>query len=85
MKKILTGIDKDGKAVVRVKIDGTKVKFLSQDKRFAELHLKPMKLRCRKLVGGINADGFIVVRPGDAEYSKAVIDTLEGMGLDVVG
>jgi hypothetical protein len=85
MKKILTGIDKDGKTVVTVKIDGTKVKFLSQDKRFAELHLKPMKLRCRKLVGDVIADGFRIVSPGDAEYSKGVIDTLEGMGLDVVG
>jgi len=85
MKKVLVGIDRDGETVVTVTMDGAKVEFSSRDRRFTELHLKPMKLRCRKLAGGIVADGFRIVRPGDAEYSEAVIDTLEEMGLDVAG
>ncbi len=79
------GIDGSGKSVVVLMIDGNKVRLLSQEKKFSDLNGKALALKIAKKIGGITADGTRTVKPGEAGYSDAVIDTLEGMGIDVVG
>ncbi len=85
MKGKKYGVDGSGKSVVVLMIDGNKVRFLSQEKKFSDLNGKALGLKVAKKIGGITADGTRTVKPGEAGYSDAVIDTLEGMGIDVVG
>lgn len=85
MKKTRYGVDRSGKAVVAIAIDGDKVKVLSEQGRFASLNGKSMALRVKKEIGNLIADGTVMVKPGEAGYPNAVIDTLESMWIDVVG
>jgi hypothetical protein len=85
MKRVINGFYRDGKPAVSIEIDGSKVSIWSQDKNLSGLDLDSMKLRCQKNLKGIIADGYKIVKPGDPDYPSAVIDTLESMGLDVVG
>ncbi len=85
MKGTKHGIDSSGRPVVTLMIDGNKVRLLSQEKKFSDLNGKALALKVAKKIGGITADGTRTVKPGEADYSDAVIDTLEGLGIDVVG
>lgn len=85
MKGMKYGIDNEGRTVVVLLIDGNKVKLLSQDSKFVGLNGKSMSLKVREEIGSMIADGMKTVKPGEVGYPGAVIDTLEGMGIDVVG
>lgn len=85
MKGTKYGLDGSGKSVVVLMIDGNKVRLLSQEKKFSDLNGKALALKVAKKIGGITADGTKMMRPGEIGYFDAVIDTLEGMGIDVVG
>jgi hypothetical protein len=85
MKGMKYGVDNSGKVAVVLMIDGNKVKLLSEDTKFSGLNGKAMMLKVSGKVGGIIADGTKMVKPGEVGYHDAVIDTLEGMGIDVVG
>jgi hypothetical protein len=85
MKGMKYGIDSSGKTVVVLMIDGNKVRLLSQEAKFSSLNGKAMALKVSKDVGGIIADGTRMVKPSESGYPDAVIDTLEDMGIDVVG
>jgi hypothetical protein len=85
MKGTKYGIDGSGNSVVVLMIDGNKVRLLSQEKKFSDLNGKALALMVAKKIGGIIADGAKMVRSGEVGYPEAVIDTLEGMGIDVVG
>jgi len=85
MKKVRYGVDSSGKAVVVLMIDVNKVRVISGEARLAGLNGKSLTLRISKEVGNLIADGRKMVNPGEAGYPDAVIDTLEQMGIDVVG
>lgn len=85
MKGMKYGIDSSGRTVVVLIIDGNNVKVLSQDSKFAGLNGKDMALRVGGKVGNVTADGMKMVSSGEVGYPDAVIDTLEEMGIDVVG
>ncbi len=85
MKATKYGVDNSEKTAVVIMIDGNKVRLFSQDKKFSDLNGKPLALKVAQKIGNITADGTRVVKPGEAGYSDAVIDTLEEMGINVVG
>ncbi len=85
MRSTKYGVDDSGKYVVVLMIDGNKVRLLSQEKKFSDLNGKALALKVAKKIGSITADGTRTVKPGEVGYPEAVIDTLEGMGIDVVG
>ena len=83
--KILYGVDSSGTKVVTLVVDGDAVKIDSELPKINGLIGRALKRRVAKKMNGIIADGFVLVKPGEPGYLDAVIDTLEGMGLDVVG
>ena len=85
MKKISYGIGQDGRLMAVLISDGNRVAVVSEDTRVEALNGRTLALRVAKEVGNVIADGFVSVVPGESGYPDAVIDTLEGMGIDVVG
>ena len=85
MKEMKYGIGSDGTAIVVLMIEGNIVRLVSQDPKFSGLNGKAMALKVSDEVGGITVDGTKMVEPGETDYPDAVVDTLEEMGLDVVG
>ena len=83
--KMLYGVDSSGTKVVTLAVDGDAVKIDSELPEINGLVGKELKKRVAKKMKGIMADGFVLVKPGESGYHDAVIDTLEGMGIDVVG
>jgi hypothetical protein len=85
MSMMKYGIDGSGKAVIVLIIEGDKVRLLSENAKFSNLNGKPMSLRVSDNVGSITVEEKRLVKPGEPGYHDAVIDTLEGMQIDVVG
>lgn len=83
--KMLYGVDSGGIKVVTLVVDGDAVKIDSELPKISGLIGKELKKRVAKKIKGIIADGFVLVKPGEPGYPDAVIDTLEEMGIDVVG
>ena len=83
--KTLRANDSNGVMVATLVVDGDTVKIDSKLPKVNGLIGKALKKRVSREMNGITADGFVLVKPGNPGYQDAVIDTLEGMGLDVVG
>lgn len=83
--KILYGINGNGIKVATLAIDGGTVEIDSKLVKINSLIGNALKKRVARKIKGIVADGFVLVNPGNPGYPDAVIDTLEGMGIDVVG
>ena len=84
MKKILYAVDANGKVAAVILIDGDRVSIQSENAAIKSLAGKSLKRKLSRETNDIIAEGYEMVVPGKREYSDAVIDTLEGMGLDVV-
>lgn len=85
MKGMKYGIGSDGTAIVVLMIEGNIVRLVSQDPKFSGLNGKAMALKVSDEVGSVTVDGTKMVKPGETGYPDAVVDTLEEMGIDVVG
>lgn len=83
--KTLHANDSSGAMVATLVVDGDTVKIDSNLPKVKGLVGKALKKRVSREMNGITADGFVLVKPGEPGYHDAVIDTLEAMGLDVVG
>jgi len=85
MKKILCAVDANGKVAAVILAEGDHVKIQSENAAIKRLAGKSLKRKVAHETKDIIADGYEMVAPGKHGYSEAVIDTLEEMGLDVVG
>ncbi len=83
--RTLFGTNSSGTKVVALTIDGDAVEIDSKLAKIKRLAGKSLEKRVARKAKGIVADGFVSVGPGSPDYLDALIDTLEGMGINVVG